>query len=541
MAAGLIGAPAGERAPLADVRRWWRAARPPAPLSQRLYVVYCVAIFGLLAYGTITSTVTAVLTPSALEIWGPPLGLVALVLAARWGIVQGPVVFSVADVAQLLGAPLSRRGLVVRRLMRALALGGGVGALLGVCAIVGLSESGRGIGAIGAAGLVAGLALGGMLATVSAWAVQASARCERVVRRVTWPLLALAGALAWSGESGFAARDVALWSGPWGWVLAPGAGATGGAWPVVLGALALLASAAAILAARRCGHCPTARHFDRAHAHDGVVASLASFDARTARRALAGVSARPAGRRPGELRWLRDASGAAAARATRLRRVPDPAVVWRDAVTALRGRERLVQAALLAGAGTLLSVLDARRPLAVAAGTLVLYVAAASLFEPLRSEIDVPSRSRALLRARRGRVLVTHAVAPTVVVTLSGALAVAGCAIAGVPGERHGGAIALVAIAAAPAISLCAGLSARQGGQMPLKVLTAAVATDPTGGAGVILGWLLFWPLAAITLGAAPAIVAATNLRGVLAIALACCVGAACLLAFLLAREPRDG
>jgi hypothetical protein len=539
MAAGLIGSPTAERARLAEVRRWWRAAHPPAPLGQRLYVVYCVALFGLLAYGGISSTVKAVLTPGALRVWGPPLGLVALVTAGRWGMVQGPVVFSVADVAQLLGAPLPRHGLVAGRLVRALAIGAGAGALLGACAIVGLAQGGRGVAAANAAGLLAGLALGGVLATAGAWAVQSSARVERAVRRATWPLLALAVALAWSGESGFAVGDVALWSGPWGWALAPGAGAVGAAWTAALAALAVLAFAAAIVAERRCGHCATARHLDRAHARNGVVASLASFDMRTARRALSAASGRPGGRHPGELRWLRDVAGAATARASRLRWVPDPAVVWRDAITALRGRERLVQAALMAAAGTLLSVLDAHRPLAVGAGTLVLYVAAASLLEPLRSEIDVPSRARALLRARRGRVIVTHAVAPAIIVTAAGALTVAGCAIAGALTDHHGGAVALVAIASTPAIALCAGLSARRGGQMPLNVLTLAVATDPTGGAGVILSWLLFWPLAAITLGAMPAIVA-TGTAGALPVALFCCVAAVCLLAFLLAREPDE-
>jgi hypothetical protein len=237
---------------------------------------------------------------------------------------------------------------------------------------------------------------------------------------------------------------------------------------------------------------------------------------------------------------LRDAAGAATARATRLRRVPDPAVVWRDAITAVRGRERLVLAALLAAVGTLLSVLDARRPLAVAAGALALYVAAASLLEPLRSEINAPSRGRALLRARRGRILVTHAAAPAIIVAAACALTAAACAIGGALADRHGGAVAVVAVAAAPTIALCAGLSARRGGQMPLNVLTIAVATDPTGGAGVILGWLLFWPLAAVTLGAGPVIVAATGAAGVLPAALVCCAAAPCLLAHLLAREPRD-
>ena len=61
--------------------------------------------------------------------FGPPIALVALLMTARWGAYQGPVVFSVPDVAHLLGAPLPRSGLAARRLRSALAAGAPAGAL----------------------------------------------------------------------------------------------------------------------------------------------------------------------------------------------------------------------------------------------------------------------------------------------------------------------------------------------------------------------------------------------------------------------------
>jgi hypothetical protein len=526
------GLPAGvTRSRLRDVRAWWRDVHPRAPLGQRLYVVYCFAIYGLLGYGTVSSTAKVVLTHAALAAWGPALALVALLLGARWGAVQGPVVFSVADVAQLLGAPLPRRGLSAGRLVRTLALGAAAGALIGACAIAGLAAQPHGIEVAGAAGLVAGLALGGVLAVLAGWAVQVSARRERLLRRATWPLLAGAAALAWAANASALGRDFALWSGPWGWAVAPGSGVADGRWIATLALLAAMTTAAAVVAVRRCGHCPTERHFDRAQARSGAIASLASFDARTARRSLVAVSAgSSAPARRGGPRWLRVALARPAGQL-------ELAVVWRDAIVTLRARERLLQAVVLAGGGTALGLVDGR-PLAVLAGALCSYVGAALLLEPLRAETDAPNRVHALLRARVGRVLLSHAIVPAVVVTAAGALAALAAAIAGELAGDHGAACALAAVAAGPAITLCAALSARRGGRLPISVLSFAVAGDPSGGMGVIVGWLLLWPTTAVILGAVPAIVAASAPSSALTVALICCVAAPAVLAGALLREP---
>ena len=60
------------------------------------------------------------------------------------------------------------------------------------------------------------------------WGVQASARGERAVRRLTWVALVAAVAAAALAGQHHAVDDVLLWSGPWGWAVGPVALA---AWP----------------------------------------------------------------------------------------------------------------------------------------------------------------------------------------------------------------------------------------------------------------------------------------------------------------------
>ena len=92
------------------------------------------AIFGALVYSTAHSALAQVITVRGTSVWGPGLVLVGLVVVARWGAYQGPVVFSMGDVGHTLGAPLPRRGLAVRPLARGLARGAVAGAVLGaVC------------------------------------------------------------------------------------------------------------------------------------------------------------------------------------------------------------------------------------------------------------------------------------------------------------------------------------------------------------------------------------------------------------------------
>src|SRR4051794_39036924 len=178
----LAVAAAGDRR-LAAVRAWWRVRHPPPTLGRRLDVAYTagitVAILGAVAYGTAGSALAEVLTPARLEAFGPPAALVGLLLCARWGAYQGPVVFTVADVAFLLGAPLPRRGLAARRLAAALATGAAGGAAIAALLIVGVAGEGRGIAAGDAAGLVAAIAELGLLGVAAAWGVERPPRWER--------------------------------------------------------------------------------------------------------------------------------------------------------------------------------------------------------------------------------------------------------------------------------------------------------------------------------------------------------------------------
>ena len=147
-----------------------------------------------------------------------------------------------------------------------------------------------------------------------------------------------------------AVDDVLLWSGPWGWAVGPVALA---AWPVALGLLGLVTAAAAAAVLRGCGRCPTERHVRRAEARQSAVASLAAFDARSARRALDTVTDRPTPRR------------AAAWPSARGR--PHLLLVWRGLLALGRARERAIEAVVLTVAATLVLLLRADRPLAALA------------------------------------------------------------------------------------------------------------------------------------------------------------------------------
>jgi hypothetical protein len=61
----------------------------------------------------------------------------------------------------------------------------------------------------------------------------------------------------------------------------------------------------------------------------------------------------------------------------------------------------------------------------------------------------------------------------------------------------------VTAVAVVPAIVLCAALSSRRGGRLPVSVLALGTSGDPTGG-GIVIAWLLAWPAGAVVLGALP-------------------------------------
>src|SRR5947209_518569 len=115
MALAVATSPVDSLRNLGEVRAWWRAHHRAASLGHRLELPYTIAlvggIFGALAYGAASSALAQVVTPHRLAAFGPSLALLAGLLAMQWGAYQGPIVFSVPDVAFLLGAPLPRRAL----------------------------------------------------------------------------------------------------------------------------------------------------------------------------------------------------------------------------------------------------------------------------------------------------------------------------------------------------------------------------------------------------------------------------------------------
>jgi hypothetical protein len=263
----------------------------------------------------------------------------------------------------------------------------------------------------------------------------------------------------------------------------------------------------------------------RAEARATAVASLAGFDARSARQGLARAAT---------------ASGSRVARAD-LRRLRATArgraelvVVWRDLVALLRAPGRAVEAAVLVAGGTALAAFVADKPAAVPVAVLLVYAGGALFLGPLRAELDVPDRTRVLLRPPAGTVVLAHALVAAAAATGAAVLAAAASAIGGADG-----ATAFVAAVVAPGIAACAAMSARRGGRLPASVLSGAVAADPSGGAGAILGWLALWPsVAAIVAGVPLLIVAASGTASLLPAVLWVLAGTG-IVAALLRRPPK--
>ncbi|HEY6758301.1 MAG TPA: DUF6297 family protein [Baekduia sp.] len=476
-----------------DLRRFWKRVQEPPSLLKRLEPVYYVfitlAIGGPLVYGTVSQALSEVATPRAVATWGPALALAALLALVRWGAVQGPVVFSAADVAQLLGAPLRRADLTLGRLLRGLAVGTGLGAVVGGLSLIGVAGAGRGIAVARGAGFVVALALLAALGVAGAALVQGSARWDRATRLAAWPLLAAgAGLVVLAADDGSAGQHVALWSGPWGWAVQPLVD-NAGAWPVALALLAAVTVAAVALALARRGLTPTERHLVRAEARSGAVAAIYSMNARYVRRSLSGVTGRPA----------------RAPRGHRLRPPHQPrwTIPWRDAAALLGTPQRIGEAVALAAGGTALCVVNGDHPAAVAGGALIIFAGASRVLEPLRAETDQPGRVRVLLRAPMGRVIAAHAFVPAVVVALAATVAAIACAIAGALPDNGGTAAVVVVLATVP-ITLCAALSSRRGGQLPPSIMATAYG-DQTGTTGLlIVVWIVAFPLLAAVVGALP-------------------------------------
>ena len=393
--------------------------------------------------------------------WGAPAVLLVFLAAFRYSTVQGFVSFSEADCLYLLPAPLRRRDLVGPRLQTAALLLGVCGALVGILAVTG-SGGPRTGGRIGEAAL-AGFALG-VLVVAGSWHVQRLRWATVWVLRLTLPALGLVILLGFAQGGGRVARFAGLWSGPWGWGILPLASGSPGYGVVGLGLLWALAIAGAISLVRTSGACSVESFRVRARTRSQVVASLYAFDYRSI-----GQASKPAK----TLTWQ-------ARIRPRLPRRPILVVPWHGAVALLRSPVRLGWGVMLAGAGM---VLLARQPSgqgAIWAGAVALYLAATSLLEPLRLEVDTPGTAKVLLPWRFDKVLWLHCLLPISIMIVTGLVSVAGALALGYLTAPGAATVAILAVPLSFVVILAAALSARRGGRVSNNLVNMA-AMDTTG------------------------------------------------------------
>jgi hypothetical protein len=426
--------------------------------------------------GGASATTSATVGPAALA--------VILVGAARFGVWQGPVGFSVADVCLVLLAPVDRAALVRPKLGHALAVAALAGGLLGLAAVL---LSAGGLGAVGAArtvATVAAIAGFGALAAAVGWLVQSTPALARGVS-AGGSLLVVAAGLPLLGVLGATARTFVGWSGPWGWAIAPWEGL--GGWPVATGLVVVTALVAVGVARRRTAEARVEEFLGRAQVRAGMASAAFTLDYRgaaLARRGGVGPTQRSRG------------VGARMARALRRPRWGRAALVWRDARSLVRAPSRAGWAALVAAAGIVETVTHPGRGLPAGVAAIALYGAAALLCEPLRSEVDQPDRGRVLLSWPFPRVLLGHCVVPAVVLLVTGLAALGGLVLAGSLAPA-GLVLAPTLVAAGIGVAvLCASLATRRGGRIGPELLARLLALDPSSPM-VLLGvvWLAPWLL----------------------------------------------
>jgi hypothetical protein len=469
------------RRSLSPSRSWWQQA-------ETAYVSLLAAgIAGAIAWGLV-GTFLVNLARTYLLVWGLPVMFLLLLAALRYCTWQGFVSFSEPDCYFLLTAPVSRSDLIWSRLRRATLVMGLAGALVGaVDALVARGLSG------GAARLalqmVAGFAFG-VTVLAGGWHVQRSPGISRWVLRLSVPALGAAALLGLAAREGGTVGRIALWSGPWGWALLPSAARI---WPeAVAGVLLLCALAFAGLVSLRgtAGGCTLERFRLRAGTRSRVTAALTSYDVRSVRLAR------------------RDSKGAPAWRWSPrlpLPKNPSLAVAWRGSLALLRSPGRLAWSLVLAVTGALLLAGRPGLPAQAWLGSLAFYLAASSLLEPLRLEVDRPIVSQVLLPFEYGRLLWLHCLLPTAILA---ATAVASACVGWAVGYVTVGALGLVVVLAVPvaaAVVLAAALSARRGGKIPMQLILMT-GTDNTGlSVFGILAWMGAWAIASVTLVAGAA------------------------------------
>ena len=483
------------------------------PTAYQLYATLLLgAIAGVLGANAVSQAIGGSLTEHKLLVFGPAVLILVLLSALRFGTWQGPVGFSTADVSFLLTAPIAIAALVRPKLDHGLWIGAAAGAALAGVAILLTAGGGGSFGLLRALGAVAAVTAFAVLAVAASWIVESARRTSGLVRRAS-PAVLVAGAALLAVSATPLGRSIGVWSGPWGWAIAPLAGTTG--WPAALALILLTATTATLLARRRAGAAGAEVFLVRAETRSGLTASAFSLDYRGA--ALTYRSALPA-------------------RIARRARVPRPrhpqrAVLWRDALALLREPARLCWATLLAAAATTEALTHAGQAAPAAIAALLLYGAASLLCEPLRLDVDAPDRSALLLSWPFARVLVAHCLLPGLVLFGLTAVTIAAVVLAGAAGA---GALLVIPTVLAPiigALVLCVALSARRGGRVDNDVLVRLLTVDATNplGIAVVVLRLIPWLLAAVVVTSAALLIlghAAAGhgpvlLAGVLALGLA--------------------
>ena len=439
--------------------------------------------------------------------WAPAAVLLLSLAVLRYSLWQGFVSFSEADCFYLLTAPLERGALVWPRLRSACWVVGVAGALLGM--VGGLVSSQPVGGALRVVlGAVAGPAFGVIL-VAAGWQVQRLPRASLWLIRLTTPALVVVLLLVLAEWAGGRWRNIALWSGPWGWAVMPLAGGSWWARGAALGLLCALAVAGWLGLKWSAGACSLENFWRRARARSRAVAGAYSFDARavvlaaretsaaasSVQTALAQTALRRTGARPPTPRL--SVSRLPTPRLSVPRR-PRLAVPWHGLLTLLRSPYRLGWGVLLGGGGVVLLTAFPHRLSALLGGALALYLAAGAMLEPLRLEMDSPFVSQILLPPTFGEVLWRHCLLPGAVLIGEGLAAIA--ALWGMGAAT--GTVAVSALALlVPTVGftvMAAALSARRGGRLPMEILLSA-AGDVTGFSVIgIIGWIFGWVLLAV-------------------------------------------
>ncbi len=126
---------------------------------------------------------------------------------------------------------------------------------------------------------------------------------------------------------------------------------------------------------------------------------------------------------------------------------------------------------------------------------MALYLAASSLLEPFRLEVDSPATARLLLPWPFDKILWLHCLLPTAIVVVAGALAVAGATALGYVTAGAFGTMMLLVIPLSLIVVLAAAFSARRGGRVSTNLINVA-ALDTTGFSFILVllrlaGWAI--------------------------------------------------